>query len=194
MVLFESAELRQHAFFAYTEWTGGQYCSPSLTGSRSGGIIASAWATLMLLGQDGYERVSEEVWRAFVGYRDGIRGTRGFRLVGEPEACCIAFACTDGPENRVYQVAAAMKQHYGWNNLNYFQRPLACGIQVGSRAGADPAKFCADLAASLALVEQSPSEYSGGLTQIYGMAANLADREVVGDLLKSYLTELYRVN
>ncbi len=53
-------------------------------------------------------------------------------------------------------------------------------------------KFCQDLKESLAMVEKSPQDYSGGLTQIYGMAANLGDREVVGDLLKSYLSEQYR--
>ncbi len=192
VALFESAELREHMFFAWTEWSGGQYCSPSMTGSRAGGIIAAAWATMMLLGQDGYARISEDCWRAFVGFRDGIASIKGFRIVGDPDGCCIAFQCSEGPENKVYQVAAAMKKHFGWN-FNYLQKPLAVGIQVGARHNIDPAEFCRDLEKSLAFVEADPVAYSGGLTQIYGMSANLADRAIVGDLLKKYLTEQYRI-
>ncbi len=73
-----------------------------MTGSRSGGIIASAWATLMLLGEDGYTRIAGECWQAFVGFRDGINAIPGFRVIGDPDAACIAFKCTDGPENKVF--------------------------------------------------------------------------------------------
>jgi sphinganine-1-phosphate aldolase len=190
VLLFETAELREQMFFAWTEWSGGQYCSPSMTGSRAGGIIAAAWATMMLLGEDGYTRLADDCWTAFVAFRDGIRAIKGFRLVGEPEAACIAFQCSEGPENKIYQVAAAMKKHFGWS-ANYFQRPIAVGIQVGARHNVDPAQYCRDLAASLELVEKNPNDYSGGLTQIYGMAANLGDRSVVGSLLKSFLTATY---
>ena len=62
ILLFSSAELREQMFFSWTEWSGGQYASPSMTGSRNGGIIASAWATMMLMGEQGYLRVAEECW------------------------------------------------------------------------------------------------------------------------------------
>lgn len=193
VILFETDKLREDAFFSWTEWTGGMYCSPSMTGSRAGGIIAAAWATLMLLGRDGYLRIAEECWVSFDTLVKGIRNSRGFQLLGEPHACCVGFRCTEGPPTRIYQVAAALKKNYGWS-VNYFQNPIACGVQIGSRRGFDSEQFCKDLQASLQLVEQHPEDYSGGLTQIYGMAANLGDRQVVGDLLKSYLTELYRAN
>lgn len=192
IVLFNSAELREQMFFSWTEWAGGQYASPSMTGSRNGGIIASAWATLMLMGEDGYLKVAEECWQAFDAVVTGIRQIDGLELIGNPDAACIGFKCTDGPDNKIYKVASALKKHYGWN-VNYLQRPIACGVQVGSRQGFDPHQFCRDLESALAKVNENPGDYEGGLTQIYGMAASLGDREVVGDLLKSYLSEQYRV-
>lgn len=36
-----------------TEWTGGLYVSPTMAGSRPGGLIAGAWAALMSLGMEG---------------------------------------------------------------------------------------------------------------------------------------------
>lgn len=36
-----------------TEWSGGLYVSPTIAGSRPGGLIAGAWAAMMSLGQEG---------------------------------------------------------------------------------------------------------------------------------------------
>lgn len=38
---------------AVTEWSGGLYVSPTMAGSRPGGLIAGAWAAMMSLGQEG---------------------------------------------------------------------------------------------------------------------------------------------
>lgn len=37
-----------------TEWTGGLYVSPTIAGSRPGGLIAGAWAAMISLGSEGY--------------------------------------------------------------------------------------------------------------------------------------------
>lgn len=42
-----------------TEWTGGLYVSPTIAGSRPGGLIAGAWAAMMSLGLNGNIVVSE---------------------------------------------------------------------------------------------------------------------------------------
>lgn len=36
-----------------TEWSGGLYVSPTVAGSRPGGLIAGAWASMMSLGEQG---------------------------------------------------------------------------------------------------------------------------------------------
>lgn len=36
-----------------TEWSGGLYVSPTMAGSRPGGLIAGAWAAMMSLGLEG---------------------------------------------------------------------------------------------------------------------------------------------
>lgn len=36
-----------------TEWTGGLYVSPTIAGSRPGGLIAGAWAAMISLGFEG---------------------------------------------------------------------------------------------------------------------------------------------
>lgn len=41
-----------------TEWTGGLYVSPTIAGSRAGGLIAGAWAAMISLGSEGYRPFS----------------------------------------------------------------------------------------------------------------------------------------
>jgi glutamate/tyrosine decarboxylase-like PLP-dependent enzyme len=38
---------------AVTEWSGGLYVSPTIAGSRPGGLIAGAWAAMLSLGEEG---------------------------------------------------------------------------------------------------------------------------------------------
>lgn len=53
-VLYRSRELRMQQYFAYSDWPGGLFVSPSMLGTRAGGPIASAWATMRHLGANGY--------------------------------------------------------------------------------------------------------------------------------------------
>lgn len=42
-----------YIYVAVTEWSGGLYVSPTIAGSRPGGLIAGAWAAMMSLGEEG---------------------------------------------------------------------------------------------------------------------------------------------
>lgn len=43
---------------AVTEWSGGLYVSPTIAGSRPGGLIAGAWAAMMSLGLNGNQNIA----------------------------------------------------------------------------------------------------------------------------------------
>jgi sphinganine-1-phosphate aldolase len=75
----------------FDAWPSGRYSTPNITGSRSGGAIASAWAVMNYLGQDGYrERV-----KTLLGIRDrimaGIRSIAELEIWGDPDAYHFAF-------------------------------------------------------------------------------------------------------
>jgi glutamate/tyrosine decarboxylase-like PLP-dependent enzyme len=52
--------------------------------SISGGLIASAWATLLSVGDDGYRRNAETIHRSFQLLKTLIAETEGLRIVGDP--------------------------------------------------------------------------------------------------------------
>lgn len=60
-MLYKSNEIRKYQIFAYAEWPGGLFGSPSMAGTRPGGNLASSWATMMSLGQTGYLTVARDL-------------------------------------------------------------------------------------------------------------------------------------
>ncbi|MDI6726888.1 MAG: aspartate aminotransferase family protein, partial [Smithellaceae bacterium] len=64
VVLYRTGELRKHQFFAYADWPGGVYGTPSLSGSRPGGAIAASWAVMNYLGEEGYLRLAGQISEA----------------------------------------------------------------------------------------------------------------------------------
>ena len=47
----DGAALRQSAFVATSDWVGGLYVSPGVAGSRSGALLAAAWASMVFVGR-----------------------------------------------------------------------------------------------------------------------------------------------
>ena len=53
VVVYKTAELRSYQYFAFSSWPGGLFGSPSMAGSRPGGMIAAAWTAMVAMGQTG---------------------------------------------------------------------------------------------------------------------------------------------
>ena len=68
-VLFRDKALRNAQYFYLTDWSGGKYCSPGIEGSRSGGLLAATWATMVQLGRDGYRHYAEQIFATAAGLR-----------------------------------------------------------------------------------------------------------------------------
>ncbi|KDO81829.1 hypothetical protein CISIN_1g009181mg [Citrus sinensis] len=72
VVLYRNREIRKHQFVAVTEWSGGLYVSPTVAGSRPGGLIAGAWAALMSLGQEGYLENTKAIMEVSESIQKGL--------------------------------------------------------------------------------------------------------------------------
>lgn len=190
VVLYRNKQLRQYQFFTFTEWPGGIYCSPTAQGSRNGGLIASAWATLMFIGSNGYKQYADEIQKTFTALKEGISKNPYLKLLGDPEAACVSFT-TDGSFD-VYPIADAMAKR-GWENLVRLQKPVGLMTQVGARRSFNVDDFLKCLNESVEEVLANPASGKEGLAPIYGMAANIPDRNLVGDILVGYMDALYKV-
>lgn len=90
-LLLRDANLETYQRYTFDAWPSGTYSTQNLMGSRSGGGLASAWAVLNYLGEEGYlERVGE-ILNTREQFLDGIREIDGLEIWGEPEAYLVTF-------------------------------------------------------------------------------------------------------
>jgi sphinganine-1-phosphate aldolase len=47
VLLYRDSSYRAHQWFTFTDWPGGIYATPTITGSRAGGVIAACWAAMV---------------------------------------------------------------------------------------------------------------------------------------------------
>ncbi len=160
--------LRRHHYFAQPDWKGGLYASPTLAGSRSGGLIAATWAVMVHLGRQGYRERAQRIFDTAFTMQDAVLSHPELRLMGAPTFC---FSFTSDAVD-IYHVNDAMIER-GWR-LNGQQNPDALHLAVtGPQLGAGVAEtFAADLADAVtyALTPGLGQPRSAG---VYGVGAGV---------------------
>jgi len=91
VILYKNKVLRRHQFFAYTDWPGGIYISPAMTGTRPGGAIAAAWAVMNYLGEEGYLAIAGTVMQTSVMLQKSINALDGVKILGNPAMSVLAI-------------------------------------------------------------------------------------------------------
>ena len=86
-----SAEQREFQIFSCRAWPAGTMRTPSAAGTRPGGAIASAWAVLHYLGEDGYRDKTRQVTRTRERLETAIDDLDELRVVGRPQLGLIAY-------------------------------------------------------------------------------------------------------
>ena len=90
MLLYRNSTLRRYQYFSYPDWPGGIYMSPGLSGSRSGGIVAAAWAAMLSLGEQGYMEIAERIFETAATILTGVAAMPELEIFGDP-TFIIAF-------------------------------------------------------------------------------------------------------
>lgn len=188
VVLYRGLELRRYQYFTATEWPGGLYFSPTLAGSRPGGLSAACWAAMVSMGERGYMDATQRIIETASRMKDGMRAIPELHLLGE-SLWIIAL----GSESLdIYKVMDQMARQR-WN-LNGLHRPPALHLAVTLRHTQPGVaeRFVEDLKRAVEFVKANP-DIQGGMAPVYGMAASLPLRGTISELLKRYIDLLYRV-
>lgn len=123
-LLFRDRALRNHAYFYAPEWSGGKYFSPGIEGSRSDGLLAATWASLVATGREGYRRHAKGILETSARMQEAVRSHAELKLLGEP-TFLFAFA---SDELGIYHVNDELRRR-GWR-LNGLQYPDALHFAV----------------------------------------------------------------
>ena len=93
--MHRTKELRNDQTFVTDNWLGGAYGSSGILGTKSGGPIASAWAVMHYLGDNGYQRVTASARTTALTIAKHIDQHPSLVLLAQPEATLLSFASND---------------------------------------------------------------------------------------------------
>ncbi len=186
VVLYRGRKLRHYQYYIATDWMGGLYLSPTLTGSRPGGLSAAAWAALVSLGEKGYLEAARKILTTAEKIKTGIRAIPELFVIGDP-LFVIAFG---SKELDIYAITDVLTQK-GWN-LNGLQNPPAVHIATTLRHTEKGVaeQFLKDLQESVEYVKQHP-EIQGSMTPVYGMTSSVMLRGAVDEFLRGLLDTVF---
>ena len=91
VIMYSSKKFIHHQYYISANWTGGIFVSPTLAGSRSGGIVAATWAALVNHGMGGYVEATKNLLAASKKVKEAVAAIPGLRVLGDPKLCIIAF-------------------------------------------------------------------------------------------------------
>ncbi|MFZ0664684.1 MAG: aminotransferase class V-fold PLP-dependent enzyme [Acidimicrobiales bacterium] len=109
VLLFRDMALRNSQYFYLTDWSGGKYCSPGMEGSRSAGLIAATWASMVRLGRAGYMKYAEQIWGTAQKMIGSVLSHPELRIIGDP----TFLFCFTSDDFDIYHVNDYMRTK-GW--------------------------------------------------------------------------------
>lgn len=176
LILYRDAALRRHQLFAYTDWPGGIYASPTMGGTRPGGAIAAAWAIMNYLGEEGYLKLAGEVMAATRQIQDGVAAIAGIEVLGRPVMSVMALGSS---KVNIYEVGDEMGLR-GWH-LDRQQFPPSLHLTINPAHVRQTDAFLHDLQAAVRAARRlSPRRLAGSAAV---RAANLASRALPAPLV-----------
>lgn len=113
VIMYASKHLRSFQGFVTDDWLGGFYGSSGVLGTKSGGSMASAWAVMHFLGDDGYLRLTRQAREATLHLATNIRNTPELVLRAEPDSTLLCFGAKDRAALNVFSVADELSKR-GW--------------------------------------------------------------------------------
>ena len=184
VVMYRDRELRKYQYFLSPEWPGGKYFSPGLAGSRSGGLLAATWASMLSLGREGYLRYAKAIFETAFAMQAAVRRHSELRLMGKPTWC---FSFTSDVFD-IYHVNDFMKTR-GWR-FNGQQYPNAIHMCV-TRPQTQPGvveTFAQDLGEAVRYALNPPRDTAASAAIYGGVPKDIPEiRKMVSDFMIGFL-------
>jgi glutamate/tyrosine decarboxylase-like PLP-dependent enzyme len=185
VLLYRTPELRRKQYFIMPDWEGGNYTSPGMSGSRSGGIIAAAWAAMVTLGREGYLAIAADIFRTAARLREIIGEHPELRVLGDPKFN-VAFAATtadalgDDPIDIFHVNDALAAKQWRMNGLQHPPAVHFCITRPNTLPGVMD-RFAADLHEAVGYArERRGTQPRSGATYGAGGASIPRDKVAAG--------------
>lgn len=188
-LLYRNVELLAKQFFISTDWCGGVYFSASFTGTKGGGPIASAWASLLALGEDGFLNLAKQAMESTVKIKEAIMKSGFLEVLGNPSMNVIAFKSSKKAQFSIFALADQLVAK-GWH-IDRQHRPEAIHMIVTPLQQSQINQFCHDLEKAIDDIHNRPLKENDSTVAMYGMIAKFPIRSVVKDQVMQMVKKMY---
>ncbi|TXJ06610.1 MAG: aspartate aminotransferase family protein [Aeromicrobium sp.] len=164
-LMFRDKAIRNSQYFHIVAWSGGKYMSPGMDGSRSGGLLAATWASLIKMGRAGYREYARRIFETADSMMTAVRSHPELRIMGSPTFC---FSFTSD-EFDIYHVADFMRTRQWRFNGQQYPNAIHMAVTRPQTQEGVAAAFASDLAEA---VDYAKQQHAAGktaeLSAIYG--------------------------
>jgi glutamate/tyrosine decarboxylase-like PLP-dependent enzyme len=185
---FRSKDFRRYMIFTQEDWPGGLYTSPTVQGSRSGGLSAAMWAAMVTMGESGYLQAARAIMDTSEKIRAGIAGIPELRIMGKST---FLISITSDVVNPYFVNDYIYSK--GWR-MNGCQEPLGFHFCI-TLPQAQPGiaeSFVKDLADGVTFAKDPPYEVPK-TGYLYGFGASADGREMLRQGMKGLVEAWYEV-
>lgn len=188
-LLYRNMSYMKHQFFVHTDWKGGAiYASPSFPGTRPGGPIAAAWATLKKIGEDGYLDLTKKILETRDYFLKELGKIPELKLLVYPDSSIVNFTSTDSKIG-VYAIADQL-QAKGWN-VTRQQMPESLQITLSPIHTDFMKEFVLDLKEAVETVKAHPELNTKGEAAMYGMMAKIPFKGMIKGSVMGVMEKMY---
>lgn len=188
VLLFRNFSYKKHQHFLKTDWEGGMYATPTILGSKSGALIATTWASLLLMGKNQYRNIAKDIQNNIATIYAEFKGNEHITIMGEPSVNIIAFT---SKTLDIYRIVGDMKE---WN-LSVMANPPAFHFCVTSVHNSQTInKFIYDLKRAISNIAVNPTKKLSGALAVYGSATKVENSIFTPDVMNEYIGLLSKKN
>lgn len=126
-LFFRNNALSRSQPFVFDNWAAGLYRCPTVTGTRSGGAIASAWAVMKYLGREGYQKRAAQVFKARDAIAAAVEANPDLKLIGGADLGTVAI----GSDTMDITAVTACLGTLGWSGIADLQEPDGIQLVLG---------------------------------------------------------------
>uniref|UniRef100_A0A8L8KUW1 sphinganine-1-phosphate aldolase n=1 Tax=Heligmosomoides polygyrus TaxID=6339 RepID=A0A8L8KUW1_HELPZ len=178
VLMYRDGSMLRHQCFSDSDWAGGVYATPTLAGGRDGGAVATAWATMLGKGRDGYISACHRVVEATRRLADLLSDIDGITLRGAADLCVVAFETSIGD---IYVLVDFMTTK-GWH-VDPLLSPEAARVPVTLRMCEEGVleALVEDVIEGLRYLSENPTKTTK-TSAFFHMLQTVADRSLVDEL------------
>lgn len=195
IIMYRTPELRQCQYYVSSSWTGGMYGSPTLAGSRPGALMAGCWATLVHIGENGYEKSCRDIVSVTNTARRAIESEpllkKHLQVLGNPITSVLAFNCRPSSKINIYLLGDAMTKK-GWH-LASLQNPAALHFAFTRLSVPAVNEFIADLIETVKELKDIENPALSDTAALYGVAGSISTAGIADRIIVAFLDALYKL-